>query len=117
MHNQQTDIERRKRRVIEREATQMKMLISNGRPHSGTTLRTAGYCVLLSAAMILATPASASDKVGKDLQAVIALQGKPCGEVQASEKQGDNDYIAQCSNGKRYRVSMNASGRVDVVEQ
>ncbi|MAP12207.1 MAG: hypothetical protein CMQ61_09150 [Gammaproteobacteria bacterium] len=71
----------------------------------------------LPATVVLASAVFASDTVSKDLQAVIALQGKPCGEVQDTEKKGDNDYIASCSNGKRYRVSMNASGRVDVKEQ
>ena len=73
--------------------------------------------LLLPATVVLSSAAFASDNVSKDLQAVIALQGKPCGEVQGTEKKGENDYIASCSNGKRYRVSMNPSGRVDIKEQ
>jgi hypothetical protein len=52
----------------------------------------------------------------KDLTAVIALQGQPCGQVVAASKQGDNDYIASCKDGNRYRVFVN-QGRVVVQKQ
>ena len=73
--------------------------------------------LLLPATVVLSSTAFASGNVSKDLQAVIALQGKPCGAVQSTVKISHNDYIASCSNGKRYRVSMSASGRVYVREQ
>ena len=72
--------------------------------------------VLIVVASLAGTAAQANDNVRKDLQAVIALQGKPCGEVSGAAKQGENDYIADCSNGKRYRVSANDAGRVTVQE-
>jgi hypothetical protein len=53
----------------------------------------------------------------KDLTAVIALQGQPCGQVVTATKQGDNDYIAACKDGSRYRVFVNADGRVVVQKQ
>jgi len=53
----------------------------------------------------------------KDLTAVIALQGLPCGQVTAATKQGDNDYLATCQDGNRYRVFVNAEGRVVVQKQ
>jgi hypothetical protein len=53
----------------------------------------------------------------KDLTAVIALQGQPCGQVVTATKQGDNDYIAVCKDGSRYRVFVNADGRVVVQKQ
>ena len=53
----------------------------------------------------------------KDLTAVIALQGLPCGQVVGATKQGDNDYIASCQDGNRYRVFTNAQGRVLVQKQ
>ena len=53
----------------------------------------------------------------KDLTAVIALQGQPCGQVVTATKQGDNDYIASCQDGSRYRVFVNAQGRVVVQKQ
>ena len=53
--------------------------------------------------------------VTKDLTAVIALQGLPCGNVVSATQQGQDDYVASCENGKRYRVFVGAEGRVIVV--
>jgi len=53
----------------------------------------------------------------KDLTAVIALQGLPCGQVTTTAKQGDNDYLATCQDGNRYHVFINAQGRVVVEKQ
>lgn len=52
--------------------------------------------------------------VTKDLTAVIALQGMPCGRVVSARRQGEDDYIASCENGNRYRVFVTADGRVTV---
>ena len=52
----------------------------------------------------------------KDLTAVIALHGLPCGQVVAVKVQAENDYAASCQDGNRYHVYMNAAGRV-VVEK
>jgi len=57
---------------------------------------------------------SADVPVDKDLTAVIALQGLPCGKVVSSIAQGNDDYLATCENGIRYRVFVNADGRVIV---
>ena len=67
---------------------------------------------------LFAGPALAADDpvVLKDLTAVIALQSQPCGQVVAATKQGDNDYIASCQDGNRYRVFVN-QGRVVVQKQ
>ena len=46
-----------------------------------------------------------------DLTAVIALNAKPCGRVVTATKRGDNDYIATCEDGNRYRVYVK-DGRV-----
>ena len=61
--------------------------------------------------------ASAADdpKQRQDLAAVIALQGQPCGEVVSYTVQGDNDFVATCKDGNRYRVHVK-DGRV-VVEK
>jgi hypothetical protein len=65
----------------------------------------------------LAAEDVASDvTVAQDLTAVIALQGQPCGQVVSAVKQGDDDYLASCQDGNRYRVFVNADGRV-VVEK
>jgi hypothetical protein len=74
---------------------------------------------LLAAAMLMALPALAADDdatVKKDLTAVIALQGKPCGEVTAVQRKGDNDYIATCKDGGKYHV-YTKDGRVIVEKQ
>jgi len=52
-----------------------------------------------------------------DLTAVIALQGLPCGKVVGATKQAENDYLATCQDGTRYRVLVNAEGRVVVSRQ
>ena len=54
-------------------------------------------------------------KQRQDLAAVIALQGKPCAEVVSYTVQGDNDFLATCKDGNRYRVFVK-DGRV-VVEK
>lgn len=72
---------------------------------------------------ILATPAAAPSLAAddaatrKDLAAVIALQGLPCGEVVSVTTQGDNDHVASCKDGNRYHVFLNATGRVVVEKQ
>jgi hypothetical protein len=63
-----------------------------------------------------ADPAASEVPVAKDLTSVIALQGLPCGQVVSVSQQGENDYIASCQDGNRYRVYVNADGRV-VVEK
>ena len=74
--------------------------------------------IVLNAALV-AGPALAADDpaVLKDLTAVIALQGQPCGQVVTAARQGDNDYIATCQDGNRYRVFVNSQGRVVVQKQ
>jgi len=52
--------------------------------------------------------------VTKDLTAVIALHGLPCGNVVSATQQGQDDYVASCENGNRYRVFVGADGRVIV---
>jgi hypothetical protein len=71
------------------------------------------------AAMLMAGPVVAQESAAvlKDLTAVIALQGLPCGQVVGARKQGENDYIASCQDGNRYRVFTNAQGRVVVQKQ
>ena len=50
-------------------------------------------------------------KQRQDLTAVIALNGKACGEVVSYTVQGENDFIATCKDGNRYRVHVK-DGRV-----
>ena len=73
----------------------------------------------LAMAMFFAVPSFAADDetTKKDLTAVIALQGLPCGQVVNVKTQGDNDHIASCKDGNRYRVFLNSAGRVVVEKQ
>jgi len=65
----------------------------------------------------LATETPATEvPIATDLAAVIALQGLPCGKVVSASQLGPDDYVASCQDGNRYRVFVNADGRV-VVEK
>ena len=55
--------------------------------------------------------------VKKDLTAVIALHGLPCGQVIDVRTLGDNDHIASCQDGNRYHIFINAQGRVVAEKQ
>ncbi len=70
------------------------------------------------AAALCASAIAADDaSTRKDLTAVIALQGLPCGEVVKVEEKAPNDYIATCKDGNRYHVFVNAEGRVVAQKQ
>ncbi len=64
----------------------------------------------------VAVPSFADDdaRLKKDMTSVIALQGFPCGQVVAVTANGENDYTCRCQDGNRYRVYINAAGRVVV---
>ena len=53
----------------------------------------------------------------KDMTAVIALLGLPCGQAVSAVRQGDNDHLVTCKDGSRYRVFVNAEGRVVAQKQ
>jgi len=75
--------------------------------------------LILSLAVLLAGPSPAAEDVTllKDLTAVIMLLGMPCGQVVGAKQQAANDHIASCENGNRYRVYLNAAGRVVAQKQ
>ena len=77
------------------------------------------WAAILSAIALTGGTSQAADDpaVLKDLTAVIALQGQPCGQVVSATKQGENDYVASCQDGSRYRIFVNAQGRVVVQKQ
>lgn len=66
-------------------------------------------------ASALAAIAADDPKQKEDLSAVIALNGQPCGGVVSYTVQGQNDFLATCKDGSRYRVYVK-DGRV-VVEK
>ena len=72
----------------------------------------------LFVAASFAVPSFAADDeaLKKDLTAVIALQGFPCGQVVEVTELAKDDYAASCKDGNKYRVFINAAGRV-VVEK
>ena len=82
-------------------------------------IRTFAYSLLLAG--VLATPSFAQQQdeaaLKKDLTAVIALHGQPCGEVVGVTTQKEKDYLASCKDGNRYRVYENEKGRVMVDKQ
>lgn len=79
-----------------------------------TRTRTHAWICAALWAVLVAAPAAAADDPAllKDLTSVIALLGLPCGQVVSATAQKDNDHIATCQNGNRYRVYINAEGRV-----
>jgi hypothetical protein len=77
-------------------------------------MKTTALSILCACACLLASAAD-DPKQRQDLTAVIALQGKPCGEVVSYVANGDNDFVATCKDGNRYRVYVK-DGRV-VVEK
>jgi hypothetical protein len=78
--------------------------------------RTAVLTHSLLVAAFLAGPSFAADDeaLRKDMTAVISLQGLPCGQVVAVKVNAENDYACTCKDGNRYRVYVNAAGRVVV---
>ena len=81
--------------------------------------RVRDWALVIVMTMLSAGPSLAADdaSVLKDLTAVIALQALPCGQVVSAVRQGENDYIASCQNGNRYRVFVNSEGRVVALKQ
>ena len=74
----------------------------------------------LLVAALLTVPSLAQDddeRLRKDLTVVIALHGLPCGQVVAVTVLAENDYAASCEDGNKYRVYLNAAGRVVVEKQ
>jgi hypothetical protein len=83
-------------------------------------MRTIALAPSLVVLACLATPAVAqqdSEALKKDLTAVIALQGQPCGEVVSATVLKQNDYAATCKDGNKYHVYENDQGRVVVEKQ
>ena len=66
---------------------------------------------------LTAGTAVAADELAKDLTSTIALLGLPCGQVISAKRLGENDYLATCKDKNRYRVYVNAQGRVVAEKQ
>lgn len=73
---------------------------------------------LALAACLAAAPSAAQDAaVLKDLAAALRLLDLPCGQVLSAQRRAENDHVASCSNGMRYRVFVNPEGRVVAQKQ
>jgi hypothetical protein len=63
------------------------------------------------------SPAAEDAALLKDLTAVVMLLDMPCGRVVSAKRLADTDHIASCENGNRYRIFVNAGGRVVAQKQ
>ncbi len=63
---------------------------------------------------LFAGPSVAADDAAllKDLAGVILVLGLPCDQMVSAKRQGDNDHVVSCRDGNRYRIFVNAEGRV-----
>ena len=79
-------------------------------------LRPILFALLAASAACVPPAALAADDATtrRDLFTVITLQGLPCGEVVSVTSNGQDDHVATCKDGNRYRVFLNAEGRVVV---
>lgn len=70
-------------------------------------------CIALWAGLVAGSAAAADDaELRRDLTSVIALLGLPCGQVIRATPLKDDDHIATCRDGHRYRVFIDPAGRV-----
>jgi len=101
-------------RGLERHAVSTFERSDNRRVVGATRSRAWTTAFILSFATAFAGPSKAAQDPAllKDLTSVIMLLGLPCDQVVSAKRQGDNDHIASCRNGNRYRVFINAEGRV-----
>lgn len=76
--------------------------------------RVKSWIVAAVLSVLAAVPARAAEDAAllKDLTSVIALLGLPCGQVVSAKRLDDNDHVATCSDGNRYRVFIDAEGKV-----
>jgi hypothetical protein len=72
---------------------------------------------LLTALSSLPARAAEDAALLKDLTSVIALLGLPCGQVVSARRLKDDDHVATCSDGNRYRVFIDGQGKVVAQKQ
>jgi hypothetical protein len=77
------------------------------------------WVLVLAMTALVAGPARAAEDAAllKDMTSVIALLGLPCGKAVSAVKKGENDHVVTCQDGNRYRVYLNAEGRVVAEKQ
>ena len=99
-----------------------KNLPTASREHTVMSREIAGIADVIMAIISSTVPTANADEqlshddvVKKDLFIVITLHGAHCEEVIDYKKISDQDYVATCKNGNRYRVNVSADGRVNMV--
>jgi len=80
---------------------------------------TKAWVLIMAMTLCFTVPVRAAEDAAllKDMTSVIALLGLPCGQVVSAIKKGDDDHIVTCKDGNRYRVFLNAEGRVVAQKQ
>jgi len=78
--------------------------------------RVLAQSIFVAAFFAVPSIAAQDEALKKDLTAVIALQGLPCVQVVTVKTLAPSDYAVTCKDDNKYRVYVNASGRV-VVEK
>lgn len=78
--------------------------------------------IVLAIALFAGNPGAAQAQdddatVRKDLYTVLALRGKPCGEIVELQRQAENDYLVTCKDGSRYRIFIDAQDHVVVEDR
>lgn len=81
--------------------------------------RVKAWALVMTMMAFFIGPSRAAEDVSllKDMTSVIALLGLPCGQVVSAVKKADNDHVVTCQDGNRYRVFLNAEGRVVAEKQ
>lgn len=82
-----------------------------------TRARASALLFSLAALVAVPTPGAEDAALLQDLSSVIMLLGMPCGPVVSARRQADNDHIALCENGNRYRVFVSPEGRAVALRQ
>ncbi len=77
-------------------------------------LHASASVLMLVLGALFAGPSPAADDAAllKDLTGVLLLLGLPCDQMVSARRQGDNDHLVSCRDGNRYRIFVNAEGRV-----
>lgn len=82
-----------------------------------TRARKVASIVSLAALFSGQAPAAEDIALLKDLTSALSILGLSCGPVVSATRQAENDYIAKCQNGNRYRIFVNPQGRVVAQKQ
>ncbi len=82
-----------------------------------TRARKVASIVSLAALFSGQAPAAEDIALLKDLTSALSILGLSCGPVVSATRQAENDHIATCQNGNRYRIFVNPQGRVVAQKQ